>query len=77
MARLARVLAPGLPHHLTQRGNRRQTVFFTDGDYEACKALAAEHRAAALEAIRKHGRTGRPLGSEAFLEGLEAGWGEP
>ena len=30
MARLARVVAPGLPHHVTQRGNRRQTVFFSD-----------------------------------------------
>ena len=26
---------PGLPHHVTQRGNRRQTVFFEDGDYRA------------------------------------------
>ncbi len=31
MARLARVVAPGLPHHVTQRGNRRQTVFFRRG----------------------------------------------
>jgi putative transposase len=29
MARLGRVVAPGVPHHVTQRGNRRrqQTVF--------------------------------------------------
>jgi len=33
MARLARVVAPGLPHHVTQRGNRRQPVFFSDDDY--------------------------------------------
>src|SRR5277367_5350031 len=33
MARLARVVVPGLPHHVTQRGNRRETVFFSDGDY--------------------------------------------
>jgi putative transposase len=33
MARIARVVAPGLPHHVTQRGNRRQTTFFTDDDY--------------------------------------------
>ncbi len=33
MARLARLVIPGLPHHVTQRGNRRQPVFFTDGDY--------------------------------------------
>ena len=24
---------PGLPHHITQRGNRRQQVFFCEGDY--------------------------------------------
>lgn len=27
MARMARVVAPGVPHHVTQRGNARQTVF--------------------------------------------------
>ncbi len=43
MARLARVVAPGLPHHVTQRGNRRQEVFFSDADYAAYKALVAEH----------------------------------
>jgi putative transposase len=35
MARLARVVVPGLPHHVTQRGNRREAVFFADGDYRA------------------------------------------
>jgi len=33
MARLARVVAPGCPHHVTQRGNRRQTTFFDNNDY--------------------------------------------
>ncbi len=33
MARLARVVLPGYPHHITQRGNRRQDVFFKDEDY--------------------------------------------
>jgi len=32
MARLARLVIPGLPHHITQRGNRRQQAFFNDGD---------------------------------------------
>ena len=35
MARLARVVVPGIPHHVTQRGNRRQAVFFRDADYQA------------------------------------------
>jgi putative transposase len=34
MARLARVVAPGFPHHITQRGNRRQQTFFCDEDYQ-------------------------------------------
>lgn len=33
MARLPRVVVPGIPHHITQRGNRRQITFFDDEDY--------------------------------------------
>ncbi len=33
MARLARVVIPGIPHHIIQRGNRRQQTFFNDADY--------------------------------------------
>lgn len=43
MARMARVVAPGTPHHITQRGNRRMQTFFGDEDYAAYKALVAEH----------------------------------
>lgn len=43
MVRLARAVVPGLPHYVTQRGNRRQTVFFSDEDYEAYRRLVAEH----------------------------------
>lgn len=32
MARLARVVVAGLPHHVVQRGNRRQPVFFQEED---------------------------------------------
>ncbi len=42
MARLARVVADGIAHHVTQRGNRRQPVFFGDEDYRACLAFLAE-----------------------------------
>jgi len=42
MARLARLVIPGLPHHVTQRGNRRQETFFNDGDYAAYLELMAE-----------------------------------
>ena len=42
MARLARVVAAGVPHHVTQRGNRLQRTFFGDEDYEAYIGLMAE-----------------------------------
>jgi len=42
MARIARVVAPGLPHLITQRGNRRQTTFFRDDDYDAYLDLMAD-----------------------------------
>ena len=32
MARMARVVAAGVPHHITQRGNNRQDVFLLDDD---------------------------------------------
>jgi len=32
MVRRARVVIPGVAHHVTQRGNNRQDVFFTDED---------------------------------------------
>ena len=33
MARLSRLVLPGHPHHVTQRGNRKERVFFEEGDY--------------------------------------------
>ena len=32
MARLSRIVIPRAAHHVTQRGNRRQPVFFSDDD---------------------------------------------
>jgi putative transposase len=50
MARLARIVIPGIPHHVTQRGNGRQKTFFGDGDYalyrDLLKAHCAEHEVA-------------------------------
>jgi putative transposase len=42
MARLARIVVPDVPHHITQRGNRRQQVFFSDDDHAAYRDLVAE-----------------------------------
>ena len=33
MARLPRIVVPGQPLHIVQRGNNRQAVFFADADY--------------------------------------------
>jgi putative transposase len=42
MARIARIIAVGIPHHVTQRGNRRMPTFFCDEDYQAYISLMAE-----------------------------------
>ncbi|AJE02705.1 transposase [Geobacter pickeringii] len=42
MARIARVIAAGIPHHVTQRGNRRMQTFFGDDDYRAYISLLSE-----------------------------------
>jgi putative transposase len=47
MARLARAVFPGVPHHVTQRGNGRAQTFFEDDDYRAYRDLLAHHAAAA------------------------------
>ena len=47
MARLARVVVPGHPHHVTQRGNDRAQTFFGDGDYALYRDLLASHCVAA------------------------------
>jgi len=50
MARLARVVVPGHPHHVTQRGNGRARTFFGDEDYALYRDLLASHcRAAEVE----------------------------
>ena len=35
MARIPRIVIPQIPHHITQRGNRRQQTFFSIADYQA------------------------------------------
>jgi putative transposase len=47
MPRLARAIFPGVPHHVTQRGNGRARTFFTDKDYRLYLELLTEHVAAA------------------------------
>ncbi len=42
MPGIARIVVPGFPHHITQRGNRRQDTFFCNDDYQAYINLMAE-----------------------------------
>ncbi len=42
MARLARVVLPDTPHHVTQRGARRLQTFFSDDDYRFYLELLGE-----------------------------------
>ena len=42
MPRFRRLVVPGYPHHVTQRGVRRQTVFFEESDYKTYLRLAVE-----------------------------------
>jgi putative transposase len=48
MPRHGRVLFPGIPHHVTQRGNHREPVFLEKGDPEAYLSLLHAHS-------RRHG----------------------
>lgn len=51
MARLPRVVIPGIPHHITQRGNRRERVFFEDADYRLYLDLLSDAANEAQTAI--------------------------
>lgn len=59
MARIARVVVPGYPHHVTQRGNRRQTTFFSEKDYKTYLGLLSQQ-------CRKHQQMGT-----VYLRGLK------
>jgi putative transposase len=51
MVRLARLVIPGLPHHVTQRGNGRVQTFFGDADYVLYRDLLAQACALAEVAV--------------------------
>lgn len=42
MARLPRLVLPGIPYHVTQRGNRRAQTFFEESDYALYRDLLAQ-----------------------------------
>lgn len=44
MARIARIVVPGYPHPITQRGNRRMPTFFLRRDYQRYIGLLADEK---------------------------------
>ncbi len=42
MGQIARIVVPGYPHHITQRGNLRQQTFFCEEDYQVYMDLMSE-----------------------------------
>ncbi len=51
MARMPRLVVPGYPHHVTQRGNRRMKTFFCDDDYRAYLDLLAQAKTSAQVSV--------------------------
>ena len=43
MPRIARVVVPGIPHHVTQRGNRQLDVFYNDADRQKVLQLVLQY----------------------------------
>jgi len=53
MPRVARIVIPAVPHHVTQRGNNRQEVSLVDDDYRVYLELLSQ--LAELNRVEIHG----------------------
>lgn len=83
MPRIARNVFTGIPHHISQRGNRREDVFFTSEDREVylswlreyCQKwsgwLALSEDEMSIEVLRRNIEKGLPCGSDDFISNLE------
>ena len=73
MAPLARFVLPGIPHHVTQRGNGRQQVFFGKDDYAAYRDLlaaqCAAHGVAVWSRVLMPGLRGQRIAETVYLIG--------
>jgi REP element-mobilizing transposase RayT len=58
-ARLARVVAVGVPHHITQRSNNRQDVFPADADQQIYLEMLRAETAHGRSSARLDGRSGQ------------------
>ena len=43
MSRIARIVVPGMPHHITQKGNYQQDIFIDDADRKRYLSLVEEY----------------------------------
>jgi len=71
MPRVVRTVFAGLPHHLTQRANRRENVFFTDEDRRTYLIWLGEYCKKNGNVIRRNINKERPCGSAKFVRRLE------
>jgi len=77
MPRVARIVIPGCAHHMTQRGNNRQDVFFVDDDRrlylrilaEECQAHGLDVLAYCLMANHVH-LIATPAGEQSLAKGF-------
>jgi putative transposase len=51
MTRIARVVVPNIPHHITQRGNRQMETFFSKRDYREYLYLMAKM----VQSLKRYG----------------------
>jgi len=89
MPSIARVTVPGVPHYISQRGNRRQKTFFIMKDiwgkpsplneivYDWKEYLSLILSEDDIRKLKRHERTGRPLGNKSFITCLEKSLGKP
>lgn len=77
MPRTARIVVPNVPHHITQRGNNRQDVFFVDDDRRVyLSILKAQSEKQGLEILGWCLMTnhihliGRPSGEKSLAKAL-------
>jgi hypothetical protein len=79
MARLERLVIPGMPHHIVQRGNHRMNVFQNDADRFVflrmlknwSEWLGTGENKSAFKFISNCTKSGRPCGSESSIKKLE------
>ena len=75
MARISRLVVPGYPHHVTQRGVRSIPIFSNDQDRSAYadiwEGYLRQDDEKANSSLLKAIRSGRPAGSQQFVRLVE------